>query len=355
LRIWLPIANDDSYTVAGNTVHNEVAPGVLSNDTDMENDGLTAVLDSNVANGVLSFALDGSFVYTPTVNFCGTDGFTYHANDGANNSGIATVTLNVTCQVELIYVSSSSSGSVGGVSFADEDILVHDVNTGDWAIHFDGSDVGLGWSYARDVDAFHLLDDNSILLSFVGTVVLPNVGKIDDSDLVRFIPSSLGATTVGTFEMYFDGSDVGLSHSGEDVDSIFVAMNGDLLLSTTGKVRVANVKGRDEDILRFSPNSLGANTNGSWTMEFDGSDVGLGNSGVEDVWGLWVDENTMDIHLTTQGPFNIPGLSGNGADVFVCGSPSSGPSTSCTYSMLWDGSTFGYGSEKMDGLFIERP
>ncbi|MDQ3820672.1 MAG: cadherin-like domain-containing protein, partial [Acidobacteriota bacterium] len=39
-----PVAFDDSYTVAGNSVLTVSSPGVLSNDTDAEHDPLTAVL-----------------------------------------------------------------------------------------------------------------------------------------------------------------------------------------------------------------------------------------------------------------------------------------------------------------------
>ena len=38
---------------------------------------------------------DGSFVYTPTANYSGTDTFTYLANDGKLSSNIATVTITV--------------------------------------------------------------------------------------------------------------------------------------------------------------------------------------------------------------------------------------------------------------------
>lgn len=256
----------------------------------------------------------------------------------------------------MIYVSSSSGGNVGGVSFADEDILAFDETSGTWSKYFDGSDVGLSGAGARDVDAFHLLDDGSILLSFVGATTIPDVGSVDDSDLVRFVPTQLGNTTAGSFELYFDGSDVGLTTNGEDIDSIFVTASGDLLISTAGghNVPIAG-RGSDEDILRFSPTMLGATTSGSWSREFDGSDVALNNSGTEDVWGVWVDETSGDIYLTTRGAFSVTGAAGDGSDIFVCGSPTTGVNTACTFSLFWDGSANGFGSEAMDGLFIERP
>ncbi|KAA3663258.1 MAG: hypothetical protein DWQ04_11125, partial [Chloroflexi bacterium] len=255
---------------------------------------------------------------------------------------------------DVIYVSSSSGGSVGGVSFADEDILAYDTGTGNWSMYLDGSDVGLSGSSSRDIDAFTILDDGSILLSVVRATTLPDVGSVDDSDIVRFVPTSTGTSTAGTYEWYFDGSDVGLTNNGEDVDSVYVMSNGDLLISTAGGYSVSGASGSDEDLIRFTPSSLGANTSGSWAAYFDGSDVGLNNSSDEDTWGSWVDESNGDIYLTSRGVFSVSGADGNGADIFVCTPGSLGSSTSCTFSTYWDGSAFGYGSERMDGFFIQR-
>jgi hypothetical protein len=51
---------------------------------------------SGPSHGVLGgIADDGSVIYTPNVNFSGTDTFTYKGNDGTSDSPPATVTLNV--------------------------------------------------------------------------------------------------------------------------------------------------------------------------------------------------------------------------------------------------------------------
>ncbi len=90
-----PVANNDTYTATEDLPCSVGAPGVLSNDSDVEGNPLTAVLGSGVTHGALSLHIDGSFVYTPTLNFFGTDTFTYRANDGLALSNLATVTLNV--------------------------------------------------------------------------------------------------------------------------------------------------------------------------------------------------------------------------------------------------------------------
>jgi len=91
-----PVANNDTYTVAENTVRVVVSPGVLSNDTDAQGDALTAVLVSPPVSGNLTLNANGSFSYTPATGFNGDTTFTYRANDNLADSNIATVTISVT-------------------------------------------------------------------------------------------------------------------------------------------------------------------------------------------------------------------------------------------------------------------
>jgi VCBS repeat-containing protein len=90
-----PVAADDAYTIAEDTPLTVVAPGVLGNDSDPDGDSLSAVLGSGPAHGSLTLDADGSFTYTPTADFSGSDSFTYRAGDGTLTSGLATVTLTV--------------------------------------------------------------------------------------------------------------------------------------------------------------------------------------------------------------------------------------------------------------------
>jgi len=251
----------------------------------------------------------------------------------------------------LIYVSSAGSGTAGGVSFADEDILAYDNASGTWSLYFDGSDVGLG---GVDVNAFALMPDGSILLSVDAALSISGLGTVDDSDIVRFIPATLGDTTSGTFEWYFDGSDVGLTTSGEDVDAIDFAPDGRLVISTTDIFSVTGASGGDEDLIAFSATSLGSTTSGTWSQYFDGSDVGLADTANEDVNGLWISDISGQIYLSTLGAFLVPGVSGDGADIFVCIPGSLGTNTSCTYDpdLYWDGSLNGFAGQVLDGFDV---
>ena len=90
-----PVAVADSYSTTEETSLVVGAIGVLTNDADPDNDTLTAALDGGPSHGSLSLSASGSFTYTPSQDFNGTDSFTYHANDGKANSNVATVTITV--------------------------------------------------------------------------------------------------------------------------------------------------------------------------------------------------------------------------------------------------------------------
>jgi Tol biopolymer transport system component/subtilisin-like proprotein convertase family protein len=91
-----PAVQNDSYSTNEDTaLMIAAATGVLSNDTDLDNDPMTATVVTGPSNGILAFNPNGSFNYSPNLNFNGTDSFTYRVSDGTANSAIATATINV--------------------------------------------------------------------------------------------------------------------------------------------------------------------------------------------------------------------------------------------------------------------
>ncbi len=248
----------------------------------------------------------------------------------------------------LLSLASDSSVPVGSVvGVRDEDIL--SFNGVDFTMVFDGSDVGVS---KLDLDAFQILDAGTILISFNNPITLPGVGSVDDSDIVRFDAISLGTTTAGTFSMFFDGSLVGLDANSEDIDALALLSDGSLLVSTSGAFSVAGVTGRGEDLLRCQ-GSFGSVTTCSWSLYFDGSDVGLADNG-ENVNGVSVGVDG-NIYLTTTNTFSVPGISGENEDVFVCTNPTTGPDTSCFYSsvLYFDGSLWGLVGNDLDGIDLQ--
>jgi uncharacterized lipoprotein NlpE involved in copper resistance len=93
-----PVALPDSYNLTEDQTLTVSAPGVLGNDSDPQNEPLMAVLMADVNNGTLDLNSDGSFVYTPTLNFNGVDSFFYQATNGTSSTGPVMVTLNVVAE-----------------------------------------------------------------------------------------------------------------------------------------------------------------------------------------------------------------------------------------------------------------
>jgi hypothetical protein len=178
-----------------------------------------------------------------------------------------------------LYLSLTSSQTIAGIASGDEDILRFDGTN--WGLFFDGSDVGVGSS---DLFAFSILDADTILMAF-GTNVTVNGIAATPQDVLRFDATSLGSTTAGAFSLYFNGSDVGFdSATNEKIDSLSLLPDGRLLISTNGNPSVPGLTtGKDEDVLAFSPASLGDVTSGTWSLYFDGSDVGLSETSGEDI------------------------------------------------------------------------
>ncbi|MFG0260776.1 MAG: Ig-like domain-containing protein, partial [Novipirellula sp. JB048] len=214
---------------------------------------------------------------------------------------------------KVIYMSAQSHVAIGNMAFGHQDIFIHDTRTGAWRKFFNGSDVGV----RRNVNAFHLLEDGSILMSFQTPTRLAELGRVASSDIVRFIPTQTGETTAGHFEMYFKGADVGLSTSQENIDAISFDTDGNLLISTVGRYAVPGVSGDRSDLLRFNAERLGDTTAGTWEVYLRGADLDLRTS-QENVSGISTNQKTGQIYLTTLGRLSSSDLTANGTDVLRC-------------------------------------
>jgi calcineurin-like phosphoesterase family protein len=315
--------------------------------TDPDADPLTYVLAGGAdadafridpSSGVLAFSAvpdfekpadaDGDNVYLVSVS----------VSDGRAASDLQELSVQVTNSPEL-YFTLRDAATLGDVVVANEDVISHDDVEGFQPV-FDGSDVGLA---AVRIDAFAWLDADTLLLSFAadGEVVPDIATPVDGEDIVRFDASSLGSTTAGTFSVYFDGSDLGLTEKADEVDALETLPDGRIVISTVGPTSAAQVAAADEDLLVLEPSSLGETTAGILTQFFDGKDVGLGDVG-EDVDGAAIGVDGQ-IYLSTRGAFSVSGLAGDDEDVFVFSPTSLGPTTEGSYSpaLFFDGSAFG--------------
>jgi hypothetical protein len=149
----------------------------------------------------------------------------------------------------------------------------------------------------------------------------------------------------------FDGSDVELDRSREDIDGVHEFADGSLALSFRGSTQVGIGTVRDEDVLLFTPTTLGVDTTGSWSMLFDGSDMSLNNSGGEDLSAVSFDA-AGDLWFSTVGNFSSGAVSGSDEDL-VRFSGSLGPSTSGTLTVELRLGLVGIdASEDVDGLSV---
>jgi hypothetical protein len=99
--------------------------GILNNDTDVENDPITAITlvpGQGVQNGTLNVNQDGTFTYTPNANFTGADTFQYTVTANGLTSAPATVTINVVPGASTCTPNPDLNG-VGGVNRVDFSIL----------------------------------------------------------------------------------------------------------------------------------------------------------------------------------------------------------------------------------------
>lgn len=240
----------------------------------------------------------------------------------------------------VLYLTLAASGSVGGVSFGPEDIVAYDgtnwekvfdgsdvglagANVGDFALLQDGSillsftenrtlpDVGAVKFYdvvrfipdslgeetsgryevllrgpdlflgtnAEAIDALGFAPDGRLLVSTHGGFKVSTVGPTlsgDAQDIIMLTTSQPGDFSNGTWEMWFDGSDVAMTVGGEDIDGVWAHPGGSTVyLTTRGTFQVSGASGDGSDILLCEPISLGELTQCNFSLWFDGSTKGL--------------------------------------------------------------------------------
>ncbi len=91
-----PTANDDWYIDTTGKVLSVAKPGILVNDREpTEGQEVTASVLIKPQHGTLELKADGSFTYTPSAGWTGTDRFTYIAVGGSDAKDTASVSIRV--------------------------------------------------------------------------------------------------------------------------------------------------------------------------------------------------------------------------------------------------------------------
>jgi len=233
---------------------------------------------------------------------------------------------------ESIAVSAAAAGMTdNGLVYDTNDIIVREtlvysettanVASTAWYKLFDGNDFGLN-KHAINAIALSapsvpgtvcgLACVDAIYMSFTqDAIAVPGISpKVQGEDVVVFEPSvgdtGVGANEVsGSFAMFFDGSDVGLTTTAEKIDGLDVwagpapvevefpydCSAGLLFISTQGAYRVpaangGSLVGEGNDVLIFCATNLGADTAGFWFRGFDAADLGWPNGARNAISGL---------------------------------------------------------------------
>lgn len=260
----------------------------------------------------------------------------------------------------VIYLGYKSSDEIefedGRPDFVykNEDIVSYTPATGEFALFFDGSLCGLA---NANLDDFDILANGNIIFTLRSKFTIEGLGEVDDSDVVEYTPSTQEGEC-GAFAFRLKGADVGLTKGAEDIDALGVAADGSLLISTIGTTKVPSSTGelvaKDRALIKLDE----AGTIPTWSLYFDGDDVGL-TRGSEDIRSVWEDpaldaQGNQNLYLTLSGKFEVESQNedeGDKNDVEGCTLLQAGETTECSFFKLWNGETVG-AKNQLDGLAI---
>ena len=297
-----PIAKNESYSILEDATLavTAVRLGVLANDTDPDlGDRLTAQLVSGPAHGTLELNKDGTFVYTPTLNYTGTDFFTYVAKDVfLASSNLATASITVTPKTHVVtaaLVNDTGASSTDGVTkdatlagkgFANAAVFA--AVDGAAAVRFATADAAGNWS-GKPVQA-----NGSQLIDGLHTIVIsetngnpgPDLGRTDNATVSFTLDTTPPTVTVAlandTGRSKTDGisSDPTLSGTGEPNASVSVTIT-DITAAHTPNVIVVPIQADTTGAWSITPGTtqdVPKLSDGSYTVSATETDL-AGNTG----------------------------------------------------------------------------
>jgi len=200
-----PTAVADGYSVdEDGSLAPSAGSGVLANDSDPDNDGLSAVLETVPAHAQ-SFTLngDGSFSYVPDPDFNGGDSFTYHASDGTLGSNTVTVTITVDPVNDAPSFVSGGDLTVGAAPYSQA-----------WAA---------GSAGPADESAQTLTYSTSV--DFLGSLLFSSQPEIAPDGTLSFTPNGLPGVASVTVHVQDNGGTAngGVNTSGDQTFTITIS------------------------------------------------------------------------------------------------------------------------------------
>jgi VCBS repeat-containing protein len=130
VTITVTPVNDAPVAAVGSARTNEdtVLNGSVSA-TDVDGGPLTYAKVGSPSHGTVTVNANGTFAYTPTANYHGSDSFTFKANDGAADSNTATFTITVVSVNDGAPVATAGSGSTAEDTALDGSVSATDVDS----------------------------------------------------------------------------------------------------------------------------------------------------------------------------------------------------------------------------------
>jgi len=262
-----------------------------------------------------------------------------------------------TAPPSAIFISVKSNSVIeddfnGGteLKFKRNDILQCTPNAqgdcGSYSVYLHG-DTDLGIKGANLMD-FEVLSNGDVLFVIDRKKTLAGIAdQVTPRDVIRYHASD------GSLTIELKGSDIGLTKSSEDIDAVaYDTANGHLIISTYGTATFSNnLKVQDRDLvaivggvptLFFDGDQVG--------MKSSDEDIGAAS-----LWEGDPNASERNLYLVTKGSFHVSSvnsLSGKKSDIFGC-SPgtSADPITSCFFFKFFAGKDQGL-NKQLDGISI---
>ena len=291
-----PVAGNDAYTTNEDTPLTVTAPGVLGNDSDADGNPLTAVLVIGPSHGSLLLNANGSFTYSPSANYNGSDSFSYKASDGSLPSNLATVSITV--------------NPVNDAPIANDDSFTTDEDT--------PLTIPTSQLLANDSD----VDGDPLTVFSVQSGVLGTVSQLP-GDQISFTPDA-NVNGLATFTYSIIDGRGGIANATvkvtvNPVDDAPVAVNDSVSTyeDTPLTVTAPGVLGNDSDIdsPTLSAVLVTSPSNGSLTLNSDGSfsyTPAAGYSG-PDSFSYKANDGSADSNVATVNVTVNPSLTLSGA------------------------------------------
>jgi VCBS repeat-containing protein len=189
--------------------------------TDVDGDALTFSKVSDPSHGTVTIASNGSYTYTPTANYNGTDSFTFKVNDGAVDSESATVSITVSAtgktvagQVkgwrgdaslgDVVVKSSDEADAITDTSDTDGTFTLPSVPGSQAAIQVTKSGFTRGEALEASITLSDVIDNLKVFLNLSLSYEAPfkhvsadfnGDGKHDLSDVIGVLKYFLGLDT----------------------------------------------------------------------------------------------------------------------------------------------------------------